>query len=177
MLRIAGGAAVALMLATAGCSGSSEEGSKPGANAAEEDKPSSDLPSAGTMAEIETFVSARATCLNLSVRPNDPDQEWVGEEWGIKERGVCGDENQAGTNLLVVNDMKAFQTQAKKQRRAYFIGKDFAVYAQGSTTKEALQDSGLLFLVCKDREKIPSGYKKEPALVNGCVLTDYAHGF
>ncbi|WP_405928059.1 hypothetical protein OG554_05005 [Streptomyces griseus] len=129
------------------------------------------------MAEIESFVSARATCLNMSIRPNDPDQEWVGKEWGIKERGVCGDEKRAGTNLLVVNDMKAFQAQAKKQRRAYFIGKGFAVYAQGSTTKAALQGSGLLFLVCRDRGEIPSGYKKEPALVSGCVLTNYVHGF
>ncbi|MFE3151891.1 hypothetical protein ACFXJ6_35455 [Streptomyces sp. NPDC059218] len=76
-----------------------------------------------------------------------------------------------------MNDMKTFQARAKKQRRAYFIGQNFAVYAGSPTLLTAFQDSGLLYLLCKDREKIPSGFKKEPALVDGCVLTDYAHGF
>lgn len=177
MRYVAGSAVVALMLVTAGCGGSSDEGAKRGANAAEGGAGAGDLPSAGTMADIEAFVSERATCLDMSLRPDDHDQEWVGKEWGIKERAICNDGDRASTSLLVVNDMKAFQAQAKKQRRAYFIGKDFAVYAQGSSTKAALQDSGMLFLICKDKDKIPSGYKKEPALVDGCVLTDYAHGF
>lgn len=176
MWKVAGGAAVALVLATTGCSGSSGD-SRGSGSSTEEGEAGAGLPSAGTMAEIESFVSEHATCTSMSLRPDDPDEEWVGKEWGIKERGVCYDENRAGINLLVVDDMKTFQAQAKKQRRAYFVGKNFAVYAGSPTLLTALQDSGLLYLLCKDRGKIPSGFKKEPALVDGCVLTNYAHGF
>lgn len=122
MWKVAGGAAVALVLATTGCSGSSGD-SRGSGSSTEEGEAGAGLPSAGTMAEIESFVSEHATCTSMSLRPDDPDEEWVGKEWGIKERGVCYDENRAGINLLVVDDMKTFQAQAKKQRRAYFVGR------------------------------------------------------
>lgn len=108
------------------------------------------------MAEIESFVSEHATCTSMSLRPNDPDEEWVGKEWGIKERGVCYDESRAGISLLVVNDMKTFQAQAKKQRRAYFVGKNFAVYAGSPTLLTALQDSDCCTCSARIGERSPA---------------------
>ncbi|MFE6888043.1 hypothetical protein [Streptomyces sp. NPDC057694] len=130
-------------------------------------------PSAATMADIASFVSERTTCTNLFSDPKDPEHESVGSEWGIKERGVCYDADRMGISLLAVNDMKAFQTRAKKRGGGYYVGKDFAVYSADPTTLDALQDSGLLYLSCEDPEKIPSGFTKEPALVGGCVLTNH----
>lgn len=134
-------------------------------------------PSAATMADLETFVSQRTTCADLhmedSLDEDDPDAESVGKGWGIKERAVCWDEERNDVTLMSIDDMKAFQVQAKKHHDSgYLLGQDFAVTGHSVTT-ENLKDSGLLALICDAETRIPSGYKKEKALVDGCTLTDF----
>ncbi|MFF3842565.1 hypothetical protein [Streptomyces sp. NPDC001930] len=125
------------------------------------------------MADIESFVGGRTTCTGMHLEAEDPESESVGSEWGVKERGVCYDADKMGIRLLAVNDMKAFQTRAEKRGGGYFVGKDFAVYSPDQATIAALKESGLLYLFCEDPAGIPSGFKKEPALVDGCVLTNH----
>lgn len=137
-------------------------------------------PSAATTAEIETFVSGRTTCTDLHMQARDyddednPEAEAAGELWGISERAICYDETRNGVTLMSVNDMKSFQTQAKKRASDgyYLLGEDFAVTG-GPTTRANLRQSGLLALVCDPEVQIPSGYTKEKALVDGCTLTDF----
>lgn len=169
--RIAGGSAAAslMLAAVTGCGGSSGPGAGVGGS-----EPEPGLPSAGTMADIESFVAGRTTCTGMHLEAEDPESESVGSEWGVKERGVCYDADGMGIRLLVVKDMKAFQARAKERGGGYFVGKDFAVYsADQATTVAALKESGLLYLFCEDPAGIPSGFKKDPALVDGCVLTNH----
>ncbi|MEV6678511.1 hypothetical protein AB0N09_16865 [Streptomyces erythrochromogenes] len=55
------------------------------------------------------------------------------------------------------------------------VGQDFAVGSQDADSMSALLQprAGLLMLNCHPDFKPPSGFRKEPALVKGCVLTDY----
>lgn len=92
-------------------------------------------PQAATMADIETFVSQRTTCTDLhmedkdSEHEDDPEAVGVGKLWGIKERGVCWGDDRNGVTLMSVDDMKSFQTQAKKHEQDgwYLLGEDFVV--------------------------------------------------
>ncbi|MGX1480946.1 hypothetical protein RKD45_000022 [Streptomyces griseus] len=187
---IAVGAAVLVLTTVSGC-GSDEGGEKSSAAGGDGygqsagsggrlmDTETNGRPSAGTMADIETFVSQRTTCTDLhpedkdSDHEDDPDAESVGELWGIKERAVCWDIKRNGVTLISINDMKNFQTQAEKHGPAgYLLGEDFAITG-GPTTRANLKDSGLLALVCAPETEIPSGYTKEKGLVDGCTLTDF----
>ncbi|NEB74285.1 hypothetical protein G3I40_03385 [Streptomyces sp. SID14478] len=184
------GAAVLVLTAVSGC-GSDEGGEKSSATGGDgygqsagsggrlTDTETNGRPSAGTMADIETFVSQRTTCTDLhpedkdSDHEDDPDAESVGKLWGIKERAVCWDVKGNGVTLISINDMKSFQTQAEQRGPAgYLLGEDFAVTG-GPTTRAGLKDSGLLALVCDPETQIPSGYTKEKGLVDGCTLTDF----
>ncbi|WP_159327747.1 hypothetical protein [Streptomyces tendae] len=136
-------------------------------------------PSAPTMADIEAFVSARTTCTDLHMEDvdsdyeDDPEAEQTGKLWGIKERAVCWDAKRMGVTLMSVDDMKSFQTQARRQESDwYLLGEDFAVTG-GPTTTADLRGSGLLTLLCDPETQIPSGYTKEKGLVDGCTLTDF----
>ncbi|MGW6063055.1 hypothetical protein [Streptomyces sp. NPDC055189] len=136
-------------------------------------------PGAATMADIETFVSQRTTCTDLHMEDkdyddeDDPDAESAGKLWGIQERAVCWDAQRNGVTLMSVDDMKSFQTQARKRGPAgYLLGENFAVQG-GPTTRTGLKGSGLLALVCDPETEIPSGYTKEKGLVDGCTLTDF----
>ncbi len=135
--------------------------------------------SAPTMADIEAFVSARTTCTDLhmedrdSDHEDDPEAESAGKLWDIKERAVCWDAKRMGVTLMSVDDMKSFQTQARRQSADwYLLGEDFAVTGGPATTAD-LRGSGLLALVCDPETQIPSGYTKEKGLVDGCTLTDF----
>ncbi|WP_405630868.1 hypothetical protein [Streptomyces sp. NBC_01174] len=109
-----------------------------------------------------------------SEHEDDPEAVGVGKLWGIKERGVCWGDDRNGVTLMSVDDMKSFQTQAKKHEQDgwYLLGEDFVVTG-GSTTRADLKGSGILAFVCDPEDPIPSGYKKEKALVDGCTLTDF----
>lgn len=104
---------------------------------------------------------------------DDPEAESAGKLWGIKERAVCWDAKRMGVTLMSVDDMKSFQTQARRQSADwYLLGEDFAVTGGPATTAD-LRGSGLLALVCDPETQIPSGYTKEKGLVDGCTLTDF----
>ncbi|MFG2534436.1 hypothetical protein ACGFU4_04200 [Streptomyces sp. NPDC048511] len=185
---VAAGAAVLALAAVSGCGGSGSgdgnvpadgDGQSAGSGGRLMDSETNGRLSFPTMADIETFVSQRTTCTDLHMEDKDPEYEddpevvGVGKLWGIKERAVCWDADGNGVKLMSVDDMKSFQTQAEKlQHTGYLVGEDFAITG-GSTTRDNLKDSGLLALVCDPEEQIPSGYKQEKALVDGCTLTDF----
>lgn len=136
-------------------------------------------PSAATMADVEAFVSRYTTCTDLHMQDEDyedavlPNPEEAGIAWGIEERAVCFNLKRNSVRLMTITDMKSFQTRAKEHGGGYLLGEDFAVASGTSATRNDLEDSGLLDLHCDPDTPIPSGYRKEKALVDGCTLTDF----
>ncbi|MFE6979581.1 hypothetical protein [Streptomyces griseus] len=136
-------------------------------------------PSAPTMAAIEMFVTQYTTCTGLVMQEKDYEDsdfgypEEVGATWGIRERAICFNDTRSSVRLMAIDDMKKFQTQAKKSGSEFLVGKDFAVANGTSETRSDLRTSGLLMLACDPDEPIPSGYKQEKSLVDGCTLTDF----
>lgn len=145
------------------------------------------LPSASDMASIEYFLNQHAACLDLQTgKEYDASTQaeryaaWLEEDqstdpvWAIKDRAVCMDQYDHPNTLLLISDMKQFQTTMKeKGYRGILIGKDFAVYPQDDQTAEALRTSGLNYLACDPKFEVPSGYEKKPAQADGCVMTTY----
>ncbi|MFF1445501.1 hypothetical protein [Streptomyces sp. NPDC058295] len=145
------------------------------------------LPEASDMASVAYYLNQYGSCLDLtpgaeyddsSLADHDPawgDEKMTGEPaWGIKERAVCRDNYDDSSTLLLLSDMKKFQTSMHAENYgSILIGKDFAVAPGGAETIEDLKASGLVALSCDPERQIPSGYKQEPAQVDGCVLTNY----
>ncbi|MFI5642145.1 hypothetical protein ACIA8H_32685 [Streptomyces goshikiensis] len=145
------------------------------------------LPKAGTMAKAAQIVSTYADCGGLSTDPNDddffPGDEIYDQKWSVTERGACG----KGTRIFMFKDLKTFQTAYKAQldedrkespnkghRGKFLLGQDFAVLPdQKPVIRNAIKPGGLLILNCHPDFNPPTGYRKDPALVKGCVLTDY----
>ncbi|MCC9706551.1 hypothetical protein E4N62_15490 [Streptomyces sp. MNU76] len=164
----------------------STEAGKPGSEAGGEEK-SGGLPSASDIASIEYFLNKSVGCLDL-MTGRDYDKSSLAERepawgdsdmldnpaWGIKERAVCKDKYDDIVTLLLTPDMKQFQTTLKeKGYSGILVGKDFALDPDDSQTTHELKSSGLMYLSCDPEAEIPSGYQQEPALVDGCLLTDY----
>ncbi|MEV6261295.1 hypothetical protein AB0M42_11160 [Streptomyces sp. NPDC051784] len=181
---VVGSAAIVLMASVGGCGdgesaggGASNDGygQSAGSGGRLMDAEPPGPPSAPTMADIETFVSQRTTCtdLEISTEPDEDIPEETGATWGIKERAICFNVKGNYVRLMSIDDMRNFQTQAKRVGGGYLVGKDFAVDSATSLTRDDFKESGLLQLVCDPEEQIPSGYKKQKALVEGCVLTDF----
>ncbi|POX52574.1 hypothetical protein C3489_17845 [Streptomyces sp. Ru71] len=99
-------------------------------------------------------------------------QEAADPAWGIRERAVCKDFEHP-IALLLVSDMRKFQTAAKKNNDLFAVGKNYAVVPVGDDQIQALSPSGLAFLTCDPDFSPPSGHRTEKALVDGCVLSDY----
>lgn len=148
---------------------------------------STGLPEASDMASIADYLNQYASCQDLTPGEKyddsplqDKDPAW-GEDlvhelaaWGIKERAVCRDNYHDSNTLILMSDMKTFQAKLKKENfTGLLVGKDFAVKPGDDTTKQELKASGLKYLSCDPELQVPSGYKQEPALVDGCVTTDY----
>ncbi|MDR6976420.1 hypothetical protein J2X68_003111 [Streptomyces sp. 3330] len=148
---------------------------------------STELPEASDMASLAYFLNEHASCLDLKTGAEyddsnytDTDPAW-GEEnmtqdpaWGIKERAVCMDKYNDANTLLLLSDMKKFQTSIKERNYgSILIGENVAVDPGDAQTVQELKTSGLKTLHCDAEQPIPSGYQQEPALVAGCVLTDY----
>ncbi|MET7907974.1 hypothetical protein ACFYS7_08390 [Streptomyces avermitilis] len=142
------------------------------------------LPSAAGMASVESFVTQHASCQHPRTGPaydanhEGENDSWGVEEaadpsWGIKERSVCTDESGHPVTLLTVPDMKKFQTAAKKNGERFLVGRNFSVVPVGDATGQELTKSGLRFLTCDPGFTPPSGSRKEPGLVDGCVLSDH----
>ncbi|MEU9266217.1 hypothetical protein AB0E04_12300 [Streptomyces sp. NPDC048251] len=148
---------------------------------------STELPEASDMASIAYYLNQYGSCLDLTPGAEyddsslaDHDPAWGDDNmtrdpaWGIKERAVCRDNYDDSSTLLVLSDMKKFQTSMHAGNySSILIGKDFAVEPGGTETIEDLKASGLVALSCDPERQIPSGYKQEPAQVDGCVLTNY----
>ncbi|MFF3847086.1 hypothetical protein [Streptomyces sp. NPDC002328] len=144
----------------------------------------STLPEAADMASIAYYLNKYTACLDLTTGDkydaghDSQDSAWGSDEaedpsWGIKERGVCSDQGGRPVALLSVADMKTFQTAVKKDGSKFLVGQDFAVVPVGDRTIQELQKSELRFLTCDPDFSAPSGFTKEAAAVDGCVLSDY----
>ncbi|MBT2480033.1 hypothetical protein [Streptomyces sp. ISL-94] len=147
------------------------------------------LPKAGTMAAAARFVNGFTRCDPISTtRENGGPSEGPGSaEFGtshsVTEVGYCGRRNV--TTIVMIKDPKVFQAafkadvDAKKgsgnPNSGIVIGQDFAMGSESSDAMSSLltPQAGLLMLNCHPEFNPPSGYRKEPALVKGCVLTDY----
>ncbi|KPI00131.1 hypothetical protein OV450_0903 [Actinobacteria bacterium OV450] len=145
------------------------------------------LPKAGSMAKAAQIVSTYADCDDISTDPRDddffPGDETYDQKWGVTERGACG----KGTRIFLFKDLKTFEAQYKAEldqdrkespnkghRGKFLLGQDFAVLPdQKPVIRNAIKPGGLLILNCHPDFKPPTGYRKDPALVRGCVLTDY----
>ncbi|MEU9182018.1 hypothetical protein AB0C90_35360 [Streptomyces sp. NPDC048550] len=145
------------------------------------------LPKAGTMAKAAQIVSTYADCSGLSTDPNDddffPGDETYDQKWSVTERGACG----KGTRIFMFKDLKTFQAKYKAEldedrkespnkghRGKFLLGQDFAVLPdQKPVIRNAIKPGGLLILNCHPDFNPPSGYRKDPALAKGCVLTNY----
>ncbi|MGE7387555.1 hypothetical protein ACQKM2_18935 [Streptomyces sp. NPDC004126] len=147
-----------------------------------------------TLAEAQAYVQKYTSCEDLSSDPNDSRVNLNGftpaGSSGITARGVCSDEKERGEIVIsMVSDMKAHQ-QAEKDHitkrldEGYwdaglydpvFYGKNFMAFPRKTGTALALAKSDLRVLVCNPDFTVPEGYKKEKALVDGCVLTDFVN--
>ncbi|MGW7331493.1 hypothetical protein ACWGIU_23505 [Streptomyces sp. NPDC054840] len=146
------------------------------------------LPKAGTMAAAARFINGYTPCDPVSLTPaggkpsEGPDTKF-GPAFSVTETGYCG--RRGITTIVLIKDPKAFQTAFKAQidaksgggnpNQGIVVGQDFAMGSESSDAMSALlqPQAGLLMLNCHPDFKPPSGYRKEPALVKGCVLTDY----
>ncbi|MFF7357604.1 hypothetical protein ACFZA1_34020 [Streptomyces filipinensis] len=105
------------------------------------------------------------------------------KSFSIKDRATCYGESAIDTvrKMMLIDDMATFQAAYKKYQRSdgdtatrYFVGQNFAVQLNGrSNEEEALVRAGTLGINCSPNFVPPGGYRSEPALVDGCVLTDY----
>ncbi|MFE6836868.1 hypothetical protein ACFVFI_18810 [Streptomyces sp. NPDC057705] len=144
------------------------------------------LPKAATMAAAARFVNGFTDCDPIKVVPagaspsTGPDEKFL-KSATVVERGTCG--SRGRTSIYMIKDAKAFQTAFKAETAAHggnpnggiVIGQDFAMGSESSDAMSSLlkPQAGLLMLNCHEGFTAPSGYRKEPALVKGCVLTDY----
>lgn len=193
-----GAAALALLATLSGCGSDSESGSGAGTGAdsvfgsdADSDGGSDGgsgqattggLPRASDTESVASYLNRYTPCQGV-VTGDEYDSghdgdAWGTDEsedpaWGIEERAVCTDGSDRPIALLTVSDMKEFQTAAKASGDEFLVGEDFAVVPVGDEAVRGLQQSDLRFLTCDADLAVPSGFEKEPALVDGCVLTNY----
>ncbi len=170
-----------------GADGGSETGSEAGAGDAGAgdstgQSTADGLPKASDTASIAEYLNQYTPCQDVTTGDEydaDNDGEaWGTDEsedpiWGIEERAVCADGAGGPIALLSVSDMTKFQAAAKLNGDEFLVGEDFAVVPVGDEAIRGLQQSGLRFLACDADLTVPSGFEKEPALVDGCVLTNY----
>ncbi|GHE60682.1 hypothetical protein [Streptomyces capitiformicae] len=147
---------------------------------------------ADTLEQAQVYVQRYASCEQMSTDPKDsrlPLTEFTAVgKWSVTERGVCSDRVENGEIIFYMfSDMKAFQ-EGYKQRvlakiasgdRNYglfsrvLVGKNFAVTPTETKTALKLSRSDLRVLTCNPTASVPEGYKREKALVEGCVLSDF----
>ncbi|MFD7629721.1 hypothetical protein ACFV7Q_27475 [Streptomyces sp. NPDC059851] len=151
------------------------------------------LAKAGSMAEAARIVNGYTKCDRVSSTKSDssssssdPAAEYDTKTYSVTEHGYCGRRNV--TTILMIKDPKVFQAAIKAEvdkdhangkggnvNSGPIVGQDFAVGSESSDAMSALlvPGSGMLLLNCHPGFTPPSGYRKEPSLVKGCVLTDY----
>ncbi|WP_200307834.1 hypothetical protein [Streptomyces adelaidensis] len=184
------GATLVALTSVTACGGDDgtegRNGGNGGANTADatEQADKSTLPEAADMASIARFVKQYTSCESLrtgddyDANHTGSNNSWGTEEsadpsWGIRERAVCTDASGHPITLLSVHDMKSFQNSAKQAGWSFTVGSDFALILVGDEAYQAIQQSGVKKLICEPDFAPPSGFTKEPAAVDGCVLSDY----
>ncbi|WP_327282580.1 MULTISPECIES: hypothetical protein [unclassified Streptomyces] len=149
-------------------------------------------PAAGPLAEAQRYVRQYTSCEELSAAADDPrlpsDDPTEAGQWSVTERGVCSDKPEHGEIVLSVpSDMKEFQTRYKQYvmdkiaggdggyglESRVLVGKGFVATPTRTKTALALVRSELRVLTCNPTFPVPKGYKREKALVEGCVLSDF----
>lgn len=150
---------------------------------------------ADTLEHAQVYVQRYVSCERLGTDPNDsrlPLTEFTAVgKWSVTERGVCSDRVEDGEIIFYMfSDMKAFQEGYKKRVLAkiasgdsdyglfsrVLVGKNFAVTPTETKTALKLSRSDLRVLTCNPTARVPEGYKREKALVEGCVLSDFVAG-
>ncbi|MET9645978.1 hypothetical protein AB0K71_13335 [Streptomyces syringium] len=194
---LAATAALTALVTTAACDGGGKDDGRAApasTNGTDPAGPDAGPPSAGSLAEAQKYVQRHTSCEQLSTEPADKrmpsDDPAKPGAWSVTERGVCSDQRGRGQIVLYrTSDMKAFQAGYKKHvsdaidggKGDYglfsrvFVGKDFAVVPRRTESAMALAKSGLRILTCNPTFGVPKGYKKEKALVEHCVLSDFVH--
>lgn len=147
---------------------------------------------AATLDAAHRYIQQFASCEKLSTDPKDhrlplTDLTTVGQ-WSVTERAVCSDKTEHGEIVFyMASDMKEFQARFKQHvldkiaagnatyglHSRLFVGAHFAVTPTETPTALALSRSDLRILTCNPSFAVPAGYKKEPALVDGCVLSNF----
>ncbi|MFF7357611.1 hypothetical protein ACFZA1_34055 [Streptomyces filipinensis] len=111
-------------------------------------------------------------------------------KWSVKEGAACGKDNSdaGGWVIYLTKDMKTFQQAYRDdvrksvrdgesdptlRRGTYLVGADFTVDPTASLQNNPLLQTDLRVLNCYPDLKVPSGYSVQPALIDGCVLTNY----
>ncbi|MGP3986208.1 hypothetical protein [Streptomyces sp. 3N207] len=116
-----------------------------------------------------------------------PSEQQEAAAWSIKEEGVCGEDWTNSYMVYLTKNMKAFQQRYKEYvldndrsggsssltSGRFLVGDNFAVDPAAKIRDSGLLSTKLLLLNCDPELKVPSGYTKRPALVEGCVLTNY----
>ncbi|MDX3668179.1 hypothetical protein [Streptomyces europaeiscabiei] len=187
------GATLVALTSVTACDGDESaegrDGGNGGANTAEatEQADKSALPEAADVASIARYVKQYTSCESLqsgekydSIHSGSNDS-WGAVEaadpswgtWGIKERAVCTDASGHPVTLLSLQDIKKFQNSAKRDGWEFLAGSDFAVVPFDEKAYQDLQKSDLKYLTCESDFTPLSGFTKEPAAVDGCVLSNY----
>jgi hypothetical protein len=181
---LASATAVAALLTLTACGDDGEANESAPANGAGFEG----LPRADTMAGAARIVNMHTEC---QVRPlldsydgsdGDPAAAY-NEAYSVTERGYC--DSRGRTRIFMIKDAKAFQTAYKAEvdkkngggnrDTGPVIGQDFATGSEDADVMVSMvaPHTGLMVLNCHPDFDPPSGYRKEPALVEGCVLTDH----
>ncbi|MFD0270072.1 hypothetical protein ACFVGY_26445 [Streptomyces sp. NPDC127106] len=151
------------------------------------------LAKAGSMAEAARIINGYTKCDRISSTKSDSsssssdaDAKYDAKTYSVTERGYCGRRNV--TAIFMIKDPKVFQAAIKAEvekdhangkpgntNSGPIVGQDFATGSESSDAMSALlaPGSGMLVLNCHPGFNPPSGFRKEPSLVKGCVLTDY----
>ncbi|GHF03539.1 hypothetical protein [Streptomyces morookaense] len=150
-------------------------------------------PTANSLTEAQKYVQQYTSCENLGDGRAPDDRRFahgsltsVGK-WSVTAAGVCDDRPDHGRIFLfTASDMKEFQAGYKKLVmdrlaknptyglfRHVFVGENFSVEPTETKTAMTLATSGLRVLTCNPTFAVPDGYKKEQALVDGCVLSNF----
>ncbi|MFD8993216.1 hypothetical protein [Streptomyces abikoensis] len=161
-----------------------------------------ELPSAGSLAELKKFVHYSVDCAHFSTDPETvavqsidhlPAVDGDAKAWGIRERGLCGEPAGARGRahglawLSTVDDMRAFEAHEKaaqlKELRQYghlratrsttLLGRDIIVETTDAASRHGLYQQRFLHLNCVPGFTAPQGYRFEKSMTEGCVLTNY----
>ncbi|MGW7100758.1 hypothetical protein [Streptomyces sp. NPDC054838] len=189
---LAATAALIALPALAACKG---DPAPPAGRAGASASPSAAGPSAGgSVIEAQQYVRQFTSCEDLSGEPDDPRLPSTGftrvGQWSVTRRGVCSDRPVHGELVFyVVSDMKEFQERYKQKvmdaikggdgasglDSRVLVGKGYVVTPTQTKSALALGRSDLRILTCNPTFAVPEGYKKEKALVEGCVLSDFVN--